>query len=162
MLSLIFLLLCDGVLALQPLWLSPQVLDLGPVLRTGNEESWPHPRINEIFFLKMLPENWFNQSFILLITLNQDLMISPPKKKKARNGQLYNQPFVFMVIKWTKPSYFDEEKLKFWYLPTSQNEKNQLFNSNQCWAVLYFYEEPLVPILKNKLRTKFWFWHGSG
>jgi hypothetical protein len=41
-------------------------------------------------------------------------------------------------------------------------KKNKNFNYNQCSVVLYFYEEPLVPILQNKLRTKFWFWYGSG
>jgi hypothetical protein len=98
MLSLIFLLLCDGVLALQPLWLSPQVLDLGPVLRTGNKESWPHPRINEIFFLKMLPKTWINQSFILLIALNQDLMISPKKQKKPEMANCSTN----LLFSWSK------------------------------------------------------------
>jgi hypothetical protein len=30
--------------------------------------------------------------------------------------------------------------------------------SNQCWAILYFYEEPSVPVLKIKLElSQFWF-----
>jgi hypothetical protein len=39
---------------------------------------------------------------------------------------------------------------------------------NQCWVVLYFYEEPLVPVLKNKLQLCFsfdfthkWNWESS-
>ncbi len=120
MLSLIFLLLCDGVLGFQPLLLSPQGLDLGPVLRTGKKESWPHPRINEIFFLKMLPKTWINQKRILFFFFVNNSKPGPddfsPKNKRARNGQLYNQHFVFVVKKWTKSSYFEEEKLNFPYL----------------------------------------------